>query len=105
MPVTLFGRRALKTWEAKFVPTANFAFPTIPEAWKRASGFWFAAMGLKLRLLSGLLVRMLPDGQVTIQFGDVFENRDARQGLDDIEDLLNLRLQIDERGHPTALSQ
>src|SRR5437879_2875752 len=48
-------------------------------------------------------MRTLARGQITIQFGDVFENGDTWKGFDDFEYLLNLRLQMQERGLATAL--
>jgi len=52
-----------------------------------------------------VLMSPLTCGEVAVQFGNVFENRDARKGFDDIEDFLDLGLQVYERRLPTAFFQ
>ena len=45
----------------------------------------------------------LARGQIAIQFGDVLENGHSRKGLNNVEDLLDLRLQMDEQRLALAL--
>src|SRR5262245_8469535 len=49
-----------------------------------------------------LKVRALPHSQVMIQFGHVLEHGNPGQRFYDLEDLLNLRLHVDERSLAAA---
>jgi hypothetical protein len=54
---------------------------------------------------NSLLIRALAGSKVSIQLGNVFEHRHAREGFHDVENLLDLRLHVDERNLTAALLQ